>query len=114
MSKFNPITVYEEFASKADKRKAQVGAKRGKPTDKNTGFIFVYGDLPGRVQNGTYMRDAYAAVFEQTPGSDLSGGCTSTSVSDDFLRERCRRVGGKYLTGKWKAAYDYVHKNDEE
>lgn len=89
------LNVYEQYESAKEKREAQKGAKRGKPTGKARGYIFVF-DENGMNSRGFY--DASATLFDIEPGG--------TGVSLDYLRANCRKVGGIYLKGGWKKAWE--------
>lgn len=99
------MQVFEDYASPAEKRAAQKGAKLGKPTGKARGYIFVFNE------NGwtpTGNRDCVASVFDVEPGcDDPKGNLCSTGVSQEYLRTRCRRVGGCHLPPKWKERWNY-------
>jgi hypothetical protein len=99
------MRVYEDYASPAEKRNAQKGAKRGQPSGKARGYIFVF-DENG--VNGSGCYDAVASVFDVEPGcDDPKGNLASTGVSIDYLRTRCRKVGGCHLPPKWKERWNY-------
>lgn len=99
------MLVYEEYKNPAQKRAAQKGAKRGKPTGKAPAFIFVYHE------NGVGPRgmvEATVAIYDPPTPDNLAG----TSVSRDYLRTQCRRVGAKHLPPAWRKRYDYYRKPD--
>ena len=98
------MRVYEQYESAKEKREAQKGAKRGKPTGKARGYIFVF-DENGMNSRGFY--DASATLFDIEPGGAFpSTGMGGTGVSLDYLRANCRKVGGIYLKGGWKKAWE--------
>lgn len=99
------MRVYEDYASPAEKRAAQKGAKLGKPTGKARGYIFVFNE---NGTNGSGCYGAVAGVMDVEPGcDDPKGNLGSTNVSMCYLRTRCRRVGGCHLPPKWKSRWDY-------
>lgn len=99
------MRVYEEYASAAEKRDAQRGAKRGKPTGKSNGYLFVVNEN-GRNSEGDL--DAIVSVTEYEAGNtDPRGMLGSSGVGVIYLRTNCRRIGAKYLPPKWKRRYDY-------
>lgn len=85
------IRAYEEYRDRAEKRKAQQGARRGMPTGRARGYVFVFG------QTG----DAVGSVIELSPGSTNTGMLASTGVSLDYLRGHCRRVAKRHLPPEW-------------
>ena len=101
------ITVFEEYASDKEKRAAQKGAKRGKPTGKARGYFFAF-TCNGWV-NGSI--DGVGSVFDVQPGGppQAMGSCSSSRA---HLRERCRRVGARHLPPEWKKEYDHYRKED--
>ena len=93
------IFVYEEYANAAEKRASQTGAKRGIPTGKARGYCFVFA-CNGRNSSGHW--ECVAPVLTLEPGSQNVAVMATTGISHGYLRENCRRVGKKYLTGRWK------------
>ena len=103
------MTVFEEYDTAAEKRKAQQRAKRGKPTGKARGFVFVF-EENGWTTRGT--RDARGSVFHLEPGEGPRGELASVGPSMDYLRQNCRRVGGRHLPPEWRKIWDNLRKPD--
>lgn len=100
------MIVYEEYDTPAEKRKAQVGAKRGYPTGKARGYFFIFNEN-GRNNTGGY--DGYGNLFDGKPGT-TDTRMASTSASMDYLRHNCRRVGGRHLKGAWRELWLWYKK----
>ncbi len=97
------MIVFEEYASAAEKRKAQKGAKRSMPTGLARGYLFLFRE---NGYNGQGMMDCVGTVYDSAPGADVNEtGLASSTCSIEYLRTNCRRVGGKHLTGGWLAAW---------
>jgi len=94
MSNDQGIRVYEDYQDAAEKHRAQRGARRGRPTGKARGYVFILFDEGGHL-SGT------APIFLLDPGSDAVHTMTTTGVSQDYLRPNGRRVGKKYLPKVW-------------
>ena len=105
------MRVYEEYQSAKEKRQAQRGAKPGKPTGKARGYCFVF-DENGRTPQGHY--DCRGPVYFTEPGATPDAcGMAGSTCSPEFLRERCRRVGGKHLPKAWRNLWEEYRRPDE-
>ena len=104
------MRVYEEYATAKEKRQAQRGAQHGKPTGKARGYCFVF-DENGQTSTGFY--DCRGPVLFTEPGAtpDQTGMAGST-CSPDWIRECCRRVGGKHLPPAWRKLWEEYRKSD--
>lgn len=102
------MIVYEEYASPAEKRQAQKGAKRGKPTGKARGYFFAFNEN-GRERDGGW--GGMGCVYEGQPGS-TDTRMAGTAASPDYLAKNCRRVGGHHLPKPWRALWDEYRKPD--
>lgn len=97
------MRVYEEYRDNAEKRRAQRGAKRAVPTGQARGYVFLF-DENSRGSHG--HMEGLATVIELDQGAEPSyprGALNLSSISDEYLRDNCRRVGRCHLTGSWKA-----------
>lgn len=98
------MTVYEEYKSPAEKRAAQKGAKRGKPTGMSRGFIFVM----DKRSNCSGNLDIIASFHDMEPGcKDPDGSLGCVSASHEYVRTHCRRVGGCHLPQLWREKWNY-------
>jgi len=100
------MRVYEEYETPAEKKQAQRGAKRGKPTGKARGYFFAFTENGIYWSGGRAMQEGVGSVFYCEPGDgpDEAGRAT-TSASCDWLRENCRYVGAKHLPAAWRKVY---------
>lgn len=96
------MRVYEEYANAAEKRQAQRGAKRGRPTGKARGYCIVFDE------NGMFgsppQYDSVSGVYHTEPG-EINTAVASCGVGLNWLRTCARRVGAAYLPKAWKAVY---------
>ena len=92
------IRVYEDYATSTEKKSAQRGAQRGKPTGVARGYLFVFVGN-GRTYQGVW--EGMGPVYLLEPGSDEVHTMASTGISSQYLRENCRRVGRKHLPKVW-------------
>jgi hypothetical protein len=95
------MRVYEEYDTPQEKRQAQIGASRGKPTGKARGYMFTF-QYRGEIQ-------AFAPVFKLEPGAGIpraAGGgvfVCGCQPSHDYIRQNCRAVGLCHLPDDWRA-----------
>lgn len=92
---------YEEYGSPKEKQAAKKGAKRGHPTGKAKGYLLA--DLDDISPDGTI--GAVSSIFDLWAGYGVIG-LAYISVSRDYLRKNCRRVGRNYIPEDWNAAFD--------
>ena len=104
------MRVYEEYESAKEKRAAQNGAKRMKPTGKARAYLLVVPEN-GRNSQGHY--EGVGTVFDQPPGAEDTR-LASTAINLDFLRENCRIVGRRYLPDQWKRAFAHWIEDGEK
>ena len=95
------MRVYEEYASAKEKREAQKGATRAKPTGKARGYVFTFPEN-GHCPDGSI--EGLAPLLTNIEQGVEVKHCSmaSSSVSYEYLRERCRRVGRNHLPNDWK------------
>ncbi len=103
------MLVYEEYATAADKKKAQRGAKRGRPTGKATGYFFAFNEN-GRNNLGGF--DGVGSVID-TKGEPVGDSVALASVGPSlgYLLLKCRRIGAAHLSPVWKREYNRLKKN---
>lgn len=97
------MIVYEEYATPAEKRAAQIGAKRGKPTGKARGYFFAFNEN-GRTGDGGYEGRGQVYGGQQPGSTDIR--MAGTSASAQYLQTCCRRVGGRHLPKPWKTLWE--------
>ena len=111
--------VVEEYASPAEKRKAQRDSaplKRKHPTGKSRGFMLVFNE-DGNAGGREYSYGAFGNVCNTEPG-DGPHSLASAFPSVEFLRESCRVVAFDYLPTEWKKAFarmvnDFLQREDD-
>lgn len=108
------MRIYEEYLDAKEKREAQYRARRGRPTGRARGFVFIF-NVDGFLDHrGILCYEAVSPLFVLDQGADpptcLTGGyfMVSGSVSADYLRTHCRRVGKEHLPAKWAAFLEVV------
>ena len=100
MDKVTNVTrIYEEYNTPSEKKRAQRGAKRMKPTGKARGYCIVT-----ELYRGSMF--AMSPIVVTEPGSLDTWNMASCEVGWEWLRKNCRRVGRKYLPKEWA---DYVN-----
>ena len=100
------MRVYEEYASKADKRRAQRGAKRGVATGEAMGYLLVFNeDGLTRAYSPPYCPtyNAFGELLGDADGVPRSTAHVTPSL--DYLSEQCRLIGFDTLPVEWKQAF---------
>lgn len=98
------MRVYEEYKNPKEKRQAQKGAKRGKPTGKARGYAFIFDENGSFISSGTPCYEGLAPLMETEQGASLKEcPLACTNIAHEYLRENCRRVGIKHLPADWKS-----------
>jgi hypothetical protein len=96
------VAYYEDYASPAAKRAAQVGAKRGQRTNKSNGYISVAW-CNGMTHAADPCLDAIVSITARLPGEGpWAVACSGVSLS--YLRANCRRIAKAQLPEDWAKA----------
>jgi len=102
------MRVYEEYESKAEKRKAQRDSaplKRCHPTGEARAFLLVFDEDGIECYHGSDpCYSAFGTMLFTEPGDGPHGlsGCTPSRA---FLSENCRRVGFEHIPAEWQKAF---------
>lgn len=98
------IRIYEEYKTPQDKRRAQVGAKRGQPTGKARGYILVWDDDGFWGAGHEYCYNALGSICELEEG-EAPRMIGHVTPSHGYLGEKCRRVGREHMPREWRIAF---------
>jgi len=98
------MRIYEEYETPAEKKRAQAGARRRRPTGKARGYCIIF---PENGRSGRGFWDGTGACYFGDPGcrpsqAPMAGG----NISPEYLASDCRRVAVKYLDRDWRKVWD--------
>lgn len=98
------MRVYEEYDTPAEKRRAQRGARRGKPTGKARAYVLVFPEHGTYFSGGHSCMEALATVFDTEPGAK-AGPVATTGYCLERLRHNCRRIARRHLPPDWARVF---------